>query len=96
MAAMANEPSIFEHVNCKLLEYEFYGHELNRDDGIYIALILFAVKDIPENSEILWYYGKNYKRNYEIGDVSCNHPTYCENPLNYIQKVKQIPVLKIV
>ena len=62
MAAMANEPSPLETVNCKLLEYDFHGHEINKEKGIYTALILFAVKDIPKNSEILWYYGKNYKR----------------------------------
>ena len=91
-----NEPSPLETVNCKLLEYDFHGHEINKEKGIYTALILFAVKDIPMNSEILWYYGKNYKRNYKIGDASCTHPTCCEDPLSHIRDVEKIPVLKVV
>ena len=46
-AAMANEPSSFEAVNCALL---------------YVALALFAVKDILAECEIIWYYGPEYKR----------------------------------
>ena len=93
MAAMANEPSPNESINCKLLEYEFQGHEINKENGTYVALILFAIKHIEANSEILWFYGDNYKRSYNIGNTDWNKSIHCENPLKYI--TSNIPVLRI-
>ena len=81
---MANEPSPNESINCKLLEYEFQGHEINKENGIYVALILFAIKHIKANSEILWFYGDNYERLYNIGNTDWNKSIDCENPLTYI------------
>lgn len=84
-AAMANEPSVGESVNSTLLEIEYDGGEFNEtSDTKYLCVALFAVRNIKENEEILWYYGENYDRNYKLGDVHHVPLKMCEDPRSFV------------
>lgn len=67
--AFANEPSVGESVNSEIVmnlknNYKNRNRVKNNDKLIYV---LVATKDIFPGEEILWYYGKNYDRDYKVG-----------------------------
>ena len=69
-----NEPSADQVINVEVdynldLNYKS-GSELNTGDTIVYRFI--ATTDIEEGDEILWYYGKNYYRGYEINELAIN------------------------
>ena len=74
LAAMANEPSENERSNATLLECYF-----SKDKKQFIALALFAVSNISKDSEIMWYYGDDYPRQYNVNSEIMSIPDSCED-----------------
>lgn len=79
LAAMANEPSKGEHANSTLLECEF-----TKEGKEFLAVALFATKTIAKNSEIMWYYGDSYNREYTVNKPKHVDLKSCENFTKYI------------
>lgn len=67
---LANEPSngqtcnVFVDINLK----DNYTDREEVRPGDFFLYKLVALRDIPENEEICWYYGDHYDRDYEISD----------------------------
>lgn len=69
-AAFVNEPSPGQSTNSEI-EINLSGNYKNRtylQPGESVIYKLVATKRIRKGSEILWYYGENYRRNYKVGN----------------------------
>jgi len=65
----ANEPSKNQRVNCEIdinLK-ETYQDKTFLSPGDSVLYKLVATRKINPGDEILWYYGKDYERNYQVG-----------------------------
>jgi SET domain len=68
-APFANEPTKDEMVNSEI-EIDLkgnYAHRKYSSPGETMIYKLIATKEIELDEEILWFYGEDYERNYEIG-----------------------------
>ena len=88
--AMANEPQKYgEHnqANAFLRELIFDRADVevseHLNEQIYVGLGLFACELIPANTEIFWFYGSDYKRDYEVGK-GCTFVGPFEDPLTVL------------
>jgi len=67
---LANEPSNGQSCNVSV-DTNLKDNYTDRDEvrpGDFLLYKLVALRDIPENEEICWYYGDHYDRDYEISD----------------------------
>jgi len=67
---LANEPSNGQSCNVSV-DTNLKDNYIDRDEvrpGDFFLYKLVALRDIPENEEICWYYGDHYDRDYEISD----------------------------
>ena len=67
---LANEPSNGQSCNVSV-DTNLKDNYTDRDEvrpGDFFLYKLVALRDIPENEEICWYYGDHYDRDYEISD----------------------------
>lgn len=67
---LANEPSGDQTCNAKI-DIDLKENYKEKDElkaGDYVTYKLVAIRDISKDEEICWYYGDNYKRDYEISD----------------------------
>lgn len=67
---LANEPSGNQSCNATI-EIDLKENYKDRDElkpGDFVTYRLVAMKDIPKDEEICWYYGDSYQRDYEISD----------------------------
>lgn len=69
----ANEPNPDEKVNTELFtntKYNYqYSNRCKLTPGDTVIYELRAIRYIPPGSEILWNYGPNYERNYEVSKL---------------------------
>jgi hypothetical protein len=67
-APFANEPSIGQQINAELDQNlkEIYKKKKKTKPGQSIVYKLVATKSIKKGEEILWYYGEDYDRDYEV------------------------------
>jgi hypothetical protein len=63
---LANEPSVDQKPNSKIVTQSNKNLEGDIKDGDIIVYELVATKDIKKDDEITWCYGGSYKRNYKI------------------------------
>lgn len=63
---LANEPSIDQKPNSKIVTFSDKNLEGDVKEGDIIVYELVATENIKKNDEITWCYGKYYKRNYTI------------------------------
>ena len=68
-APFANEPSVGQRVNSEIvLDLKNNYKERNYlTPGETVIYKLKATKQIKKGSEVLWYYGEQYQRNYKVG-----------------------------
>tara|TARA_R110001599_G_scaffold287650_2_gene490244 strand:- start:2905 stop:3411 length:507 start_codon:yes stop_codon:yes gene_type:complete len=69
LAPFANEPSESQRVNAEIdinLKENYIGKTFLQP-GDVLVYKLVASKKIRPGEEILWYYGKDYNRNYKVG-----------------------------
>ena len=67
---LANEPSNGQSCNVSV-DTNLKDNYIDREEvrpGDFFLYKLVALRDIPENEEICWYYGDHYDRDYEISD----------------------------
>ena len=70
--AMANEPPPNTTANATLQEWTFGAEDVadvphDDDDARYHGVALVACAHIPRDTEICWYYGPRYAREYTVG-----------------------------
>lgn len=68
----ANEPSVDQEANCRISMNLDANYKNRKKVKVGSSLIykLVAIKDIEPGEEIMWYYGKDYIRDYEVNDES--------------------------
>ena len=89
--ANINEPDVNTHANCCMMIQDFDVSEVEHGDEdprvrFYRGLACFTCKDIYENEELTWHYGKSYEANRALQGYQAGWP--CEKLL---QKLIFIP-----
>lgn len=89
--ALTNEPAKGMHANAFV-----EARAVEMGDAMFECLCMYACNDIQEHSEILWMYGKAYRRiGYKAG-IPCSKESGLEQPFDMLSNCRSQPEFEFV